>query len=257
MVCLEVHQIPASKFLFRKAIKKPRLFVVLNDNLKNDLIDMGVEASCIHVFASGVEIEEFNIDITKEEARKRSELPIDKNIVMYTGHLYPWKGVDTLAQAAELMPATYFVFIGGIEPEFGKFKERYKQYANIIVRPFVQREKIPEYLKAADVLVIPNSQHEKISAQYTSPLKLLEYMASKRPIVVSDLPSMRAVLNEENAFFAEADGSVSFSRVIQDVLENKEGSAEVAEQAFKDVQKHSWQKRAQDILSLIGTSTPK
>jgi glycosyltransferase involved in cell wall biosynthesis len=254
MVCLEIHQIPASKFLFRKAIKKPRLFIVLNDNLKKSLIDMGVEASRIHVFASGVEMKEFNIDITKEEARKRSELPADKNIVMYTGHLYSWKGVDTLAQAAGSLPETCFVFIGGIEPELGTFKERYKHSMNIIVRPFVQREKIPEYLKAADILVIPNSRHEKISAQYTSPLKLFEYMASQRPIVVSDLSSMRATLNERNAFFAEADESASFSKVIQSVFEHKEKSAEVAEQAFKDVEKYSWQKRAQDILSLIKTS---
>lgn len=257
MVCLEIHQIPTSTFLFKQAIRNPQLFVVLNENLKHILINMGVEASRIHVFASGVELQEFNIDITKEEARKSSELPVDKPIVMYTGHLYPWKGVDTLAQAAKTMQETLFVFVGGIEPELTQFKEKYKQYKNIIVRPFVQREKIPQYLKSADVLVIPNSQHEKISAQYTSPLKLFEYMASKRPIVVSDLPSMRAVLSEHNAFFAEADNAASFSEVIQRVFESKESAARIAEQAFQDVGKYTWEKRAKDILSLIELSVLK
>ena len=251
IVCLEVHQIPASKFLFRRAIKIPKLFIVLNDNLKKILVEMGVEASRIHVFASGVEITEFDIDISQENARKISELPSGRDIVMYTGHLYAWKGADTLAEAAVSMPETCFVFVGGIEPELGKFKEKYKHCGNIILRPFVQREKIPAYLKSADVLVIPNSKHEKISAQYTSPLKLFEYMASKRPIVVSDLSSMRAVLNEKNAFFAEADESASFSKVIQNVLKNKERSTEIAEQAFRDVQKYSWKKRAEDIWTLI------
>ena len=44
--------------------------------------------------------------------------------------------------------------------------------------------------RPADVLVLPNSSAEKISGFYTSPMKLFEYFASGKSLVVSFLPSI-------------------------------------------------------------------
>ena len=59
---------------------------------------------------------------------------------------------------------------------------------------YVPPGEVPLWLAAADVLALPNSAGEAISARYTSPLKLFEYMAAGRGIVASDLPSLREVL---------------------------------------------------------------
>jgi glycosyltransferase involved in cell wall biosynthesis len=52
--------------------------------------------------------------------------------------------------------------------------------------------------KAADALVLPNTAKEDISKYYTSPMKLFEYMASRRPIVATNIPSITEIINEEN-----------------------------------------------------------
>jgi glycosyltransferase involved in cell wall biosynthesis len=248
---LELHDIPTSKFLFKIAIKKAKFIFVLNNNLKQDLVALGVSENKIFIYPSGVEISDFNIDIKKEEARKKLGLPQDKNIAMYTGHLYKWKGADTLALAATSMPETLFVFVGGVEPELSKFVDKYKKYQNIITRPFAERSLIPTYLKSADVLVLPNSGSEVISARYTSPLKLFEYMASRRPIVASDLPSIKEVLTEKECLFATPDDPASFASAIKTILNNPELAETISQNAYVKVGQYSWTDRAKNILEII------
>lgn len=252
---LELHDIPKSKFLFKLAIKKFRLFFVLNNNLKQELVIMGVEESIIFISPSGVEISEFNINMDKEVAREKMGLPQDKNIIMYTGHLYGWKGADTLAEAAISMPETLFIFVGGVEPEFSKFIKKYKNYSNIVARPFVERHIIPIYLQSADVLVLPNSGKEKISARYTSPLKLLEYMASNRPIVASKLSSILEVVSDRECIFAEADNPISFSSSIRKVLDDSVLAKDISKNALNKVEQFSWGNRVKNILSIINNHT--
>lgn len=112
-------------------------------------------------------------------------------------------------------------------------------------------QEIPYWLKAADVLVLPNSAKEKISRFYTSPLKLFEYMASGTPIVASDLPSIREVLNEKNAVLVKPDSPEFLTAGIMKVLENPYLSDKISKQAFQDVQNYTWEKRAEKILRFI------
>jgi glycosyltransferase involved in cell wall biosynthesis len=250
-ICLELHDFPKSKLLFNWAIKKPKLFFVLNKNIKSELVKRGVGEDKIHIFPSGVEVKEFNIPISQIDARKKVGLPLDKKIILYSGQFYPWKGIDVLAQAAPLVPRASFIFIGGTEPELGKFIENYGKIKNITTMPFKERSIIPLYLKAADVLVIPQSTVEKVSTLYSSPIKMFEYMASKRPIVASNLSSIRETLDNKSCVFAEPDDPKSLATAINKILENEDLAHNLSENAFSEVEKYSWDKRANTILEII------
>lgn len=254
-VYLEIHDMPKSKYFFIKALKKIKIFVVLNKYIKDELVGMGVDEKNILVCPSGVEISDFDISINKEDARKKLNLPIDKKIITYTGHFYDWKGVDILALVAKMMPENIFLFIGGVEPDLTHFKNKYNNLENIIILPFMDRKNIPVYLKASDVLVLPNLSKEKISIKYTSPLKMFEYMASKTPIVASDLPSIREVLNSDNCVFAEAGSPESFALAINNLLSNDKLSKDLSSSAFSSVLLYSWGNRAKKILSKINENT--
>ena len=110
---------------------------------------------------------------------------------------------------------------------------------------------IPYWLKAADVLVLPNSGKEEISKYWTSPIKMFEYMASKRPIMASDLPSIREILNEGNAILVQPDNPQGLAEGIRKVLENKNLAEKISARAFDDVKQHTWAKRAEKILDFI------
>jgi len=178
---------------------------------------------------------------------------------MYTGHLYDWKGAGVLLETAKQFPISnfqfskdiLFVFVGGTDNDIKNYELRFKNYENIRFEGRKPHGEIPIWLKAADVLVLPNTAKEKISKYYTSPLKLFEYMAAQKPIVASDLPSLREILNENNSVFVKPDDPEALAQGIKKVLQNPELADKISKQAFLDIQDYTWQKRAQKILNFM------
>ncbi len=111
-------------------------------------------------------------------------------------------------------------------------------------------DKLAIYQKACDALLMP-FPFTKHYAYYMSPLKMFEYMASKRPIIASDLPSIREILNKNNSILVQPDDFNDLSDGVDRIIINKELSRRLAEQAFKDVQEYSWMKRVNRILNFI------
>ncbi len=235
----------------KSVARRAKGIVVISNGLKNLYLKSGIPNNKIIVASDGVDLEQFNISDTKEEARRKLRLPQDKNIIMYTGHLYDWKGAQVLAEAARfLSDKEIAVFIGGTEKDIKNFREKNRNINNILVLGKKPYADIPLYLKAADILVLPNSGKNEISAEYTSPMKLFEYMASGTPIVASDLPSVREILNEKTAFFAEPDNSKDLARVIVLATSDKTAS-DKAKMARETVGSYTWKKRTESIISFI------
>lgn len=206
---------------------------------------------------NGFDRSEFNIDISKFDARKKIGLPSEQKIIMYTGHLYDWKGVDTLARAAEHLKQTTVVFVGGASKDIKNFIKQYGLSQNILILGQKSHTQIPLYLKAADVLVLPNSKKSKnpravpYSIYDTSPIKLFEYMASKRPIVASNLPSIREILDESMAVFFVPDDPNDLTQKINSVLNNPLDAVVRTGNAWEFIQKYTWKNRAELILNFM------
>lgn len=251
----EMHDFPESKIgIFGKYLNKMR-WILIHNRWKLE------EAKKLFLFVphskylyepNAVDLKDFDIETNQETARTTLSLSLDKKIVVYTGHLYGWKGVDTLAKSAELLPDNYLViFIGGTSADVDRFRDKYEKIKTVKIVGHVKHSEIPIWQKAADILVLPNTAKEKISAFYTSPMKLFEYMASGRPIVATDIPSIREILNESNSVIVEPDNPVKMRDGLVKVGESVDLADKIASRAFLDVRLHTWEKRAERIIKFI------
>lgn len=258
-IVFEAHDFPGNYFLYSIFFKKTKKIITITRKLKDVFIENGAGENKILVAPDGIDIEKFDIKCSMSEARKKLRLPMDKKIVVYAGHLYKWKGADTLLQAAEKFKNinsgldVLFVFAGGTEKDIADFEKKAENLNlnNIKIaghRPYFE---IPYWLKSADVLALPNSGKEKISKYWTSPLKLFEYMSSKRPIVASVLPSIREILNENNAILVKPDDAVALAEGIRKALKNNGLADKISLQAFNDVKNMTWSERAANIAEFI------
>jgi glycosyltransferase involved in cell wall biosynthesis len=249
-IYFEAHKFSDSrKFFYRRFLKRKIKVIAISESLKKNFLEMGFGTDDILVAHDSVNLNDFNISVTKEEARNKTGLPLNAKIVMYTGHLFDWKGADVLAKAAMTLPEINFVFVGGTEHDVAVFKDKFGELENIIIMGHEPHKDIPVFLKAADILVLPNSAKQKFYLG-TSPIKLFEYMSSMRPVVASDIPSIAEVLNGGNSVLVMPDDPSALADGIKKLMDTNL-AGKIAEKAFEDVQLYTWQKRAEKILKFI------
>jgi glycosyltransferase involved in cell wall biosynthesis len=225
--------------------------VVITYGLKNLYVSLGADLSCVHVAPDGVDLNSF-INGSTFKTRNDVGWPMDKKIVLYSGHLYPWKGAHTLVQAIEKLDKYIeVVLIGGTDKDLKTFKDFYGHIGNLKIMGKKPHAEIPSYLALADLLVLPNSAKENISKSYTSPMKLFEYMTSRVPIIASDLPSIKEILSEKEAYFFKPDDAEDLAGVIKEVIAEEDLPRIKSQNAYDKVQKYSWLKRAEGIINFI------
>lgn len=258
-VFYDMHGFPVNwLYLWKVVMKKMTGIICTNEWKMRQLHEhFAISQEYMLLARNGFDKNEFLIDISKFDARKKIGLPLERKIIMYTGHLYDWKGVDVLAEAAGYLEQALVVFVGGTSQDIKNFTKRHKNGRNLLILGQKSHSEIPFYLNAADVLVLPNSRESSnpravpYSIYDTSPIKLFEYMASNRPIVASDLPSIREILNEDMATFFKADNSNDLAEKINRVLNQPSDAERRASQALEFVQQYTWEKRAESILKFI------
>jgi glycosyltransferase involved in cell wall biosynthesis len=188
----------------------------------------------------------------KRTLRAALGLPQEGALALYVGHLYGWKGRDTLLEAAHALPADAgitLVFVGGTPQDVAEVRAATKGLSTVLVLGHKPKADIPRYLCAADVLLLPNTAQSIESQRYTSPLKLFEYLASGTPIVASDLPSVREVLSESTARLVPPDDAQALVAAVRDIVER--GAADQARQALLESKRYSWRAHAEHVAEFI------
>ncbi len=247
----EIHS-PRWNFISRRVIKYSKLLIPISYGLKNFYNQQGIFDEQMLVGPDGVSARLLAVTKSKEECRTLLSLPQGVKITLYAGHLYERKGAHIFAKAAQyLEDDTLCIFVGGTKGDIQDFQKNTSTQKNILILGHRPHKDIAYYLRAADVLILPNSARDADARLYTSPMKLFEYMASGSPVVASDVPSLREILNEQNAFFVLPDDPNALALGIKEILNNPDIGKKLATHAREDVSNFTWEKRAENILKRL------
>ncbi|WP_342823854.1 glycosyltransferase family 4 protein [Candidatus Lucifugimonas marina] len=252
---LELHLVAPSNWQ-RKRItkltldKNIKLVVAITAGVASVLMQIGVPSGKLMVEPDAVDSKEYGSLPNKIKARVEFELPAESKIACYTGSFYGWKGVGEIIDAAKLSPEFTFVLAGGELKDLPSgCVRKVTSASNIVVLGRLAPLKIPRLQAASDVLLLPNSGKQEISSEFTSPLKMFEYMAAHRPIVATDLPSLREHLQHgHNSLLVEPDDAASLAGGIRRVMEDEELSKRIATSAYEYVKAYSWTGRSSRVL---------
>jgi glycosyltransferase involved in cell wall biosynthesis len=247
-VVYNVHSVKESSFTTRTLSKASG--VVCNSQGAQEVIQKLYDVPTV-VIPNGSDVNPY-VDRDSSSLREELALPQDKTIVLYSGHLYGWKGVDTVVGAAERLVADarfLFVCIGGLAADVSKYQQiiAEKGLSNILFLGHVSKFLVPKYLCAADILLLPNSAESEESRTQTSPLKLFEYLAAKRTIIASNLPSIASVVTENEVLFVQPDDAVALAFSLQYVLEHREQALARNARAYALSERYTWDTHAASL----------
>ncbi len=228
--------------------------VVISQGLKKRLVDAGIPEKKIVIAPDAVDVSEFDIQLSMEDARKKLNLSREQKLVVYTGHLFKWKGINTLVDAFRILQDhkydAHLLLVGGLYEDIVVVKNQIleKGIKNITVVGHRPYNEMSSYLKAADVVVMADSMQYDISREYTSPLKLFQYMATRKPIIAPTTPALQEILNTDNAWLYTPDDPASLATTVKYVLEHPDESSVKVENAWREVQKYTWVNRKKTIF---------
>jgi glycosyltransferase involved in cell wall biosynthesis len=261
-VIFEAHLQPTGRFgplwhrAFARLPGRKRLACItyaLKLTLEEDY-HMRMRPADVVVAPNGVELERF-ASLPDPEAGRRFLGLREAPTVLCAGHLYAGRGADLFLALARWTPSASFVWVGGRPADVEEWKRKAADLPNVTFTGFVPNRDLPNYLAAADILLMPyarsilGSSGDASSAAVASPMKMFEYMAAGRAILTSDLPVIREVLDEHNAVFCPPEDIRAWQAALNDLLAEPRLRAALATQARREVQQYTWLARAQKIMA--------
>lgn len=218
----------------------------ISRRLAQHYIHRGASPDLVSVIPDGVDIDAFSRPLRLPP----SPLPDGGPHAVYCGHLYDYKGIPQILAAAASAPGITFHLVGGLGEDIARVAADIDRLAlsNVVLHGRVPHAWVPPYLWHADVLLLPPSAREP-SKDWTSPVKLGEYLASGTPIVCSNIPALRDWLGEEVHWCAPDDGPSLAHAVRAALAEPPSRRAQRAESAHAKARACSYRNRAAALLS--------
>ena len=175
--------------------------VTLTPGLERMLAERyGVPRRRIHVVPSGTDVDHF-VPADAAECRRRLGLPQRAFVVGFVGLCYRHQGVPTLVDAiarlrARQGGATGLIVGDGVMRRAWEAHARERGLAEAVrFAGQVPYAEVPTWLGAMDVVTAPFTADRG----ETSPFKVLDAMACARPVVASDLDSVRWLAKQADA----------------------------------------------------------
>ena len=241
-----------SKRNIEKKIFKHKNFlklIVISNALKNDYLSYFKLLTNIEVHHDGADIINLNSFNNSKWAGRKDVLQVG-----YFGHLYKGRGVEIIIDAAHKLNSFDFHIFGGLNSDINRYKSQ-QLSSNIYFHGFKQQKDLPFLRSKCDILLMPYQKKlslyksDKSTAKWMSPMKLFEYMSSKKAIISSHIPVLREILNDQNSILVEPDDLSAWINAILSLSDNK-FREKLACNAYRDfVHKYTWDTRAKNILN--------
>ncbi len=238
--------------LERAVYSRARRLIVLSEAFKRDLtVRYGIAEDLIRVVPGGIDIERFNVLISRLEARQRLGWSLDRPILLSVRRLVRRMGLETLIDAAKLMVLKcpdVLLLLGGTGPLGGELQERIVELGlekNVGLLGRISDTDLALAYRAADMTVVPSQSLEGFG------LITLESLASGTPVYVTPvggLPEIVEPFARECIF--PSTSAIDIATVLTEALQSERPVPSSEACRLYATQKFPWPRIAQRVRAV-------
>ena len=226
----------------KKILRDADRVITINEALKDYAILLGAIPNNIDIIRAGIDLHRFSPSVDGSEIKKEYGLEQEDVVLFFMGWLYKFSGLREVALRLIKMRNEYSHFKlmivgeGDLFEELEGIREKYDCKENIILTGQQPYEKIPAFIAASDICLLPAYNNEVMRS--IVPIKMYEYMACGKPIISTRLYGIMKEFGKENGVLYIDGPAEVFDRAVELVEEGLIGV--YGAKARKYVEKCSW-----------------
>jgi teichuronic acid biosynthesis glycosyltransferase TuaC len=212
--------------LFAKAVRGADLVTAVSNELADRTEHLTTRRPAVQPI--GIDLRPYAPPPDKHEARSALGIDPGARVVLFVGALVASKGVEVLLDALQLLGrrdiVSVFVGEGALRPVIRE------QQGSAVCVGAIPHERVPTYMHAADVLVLP-------SFSEGMPTVLIEAGAARLPIVAAEVGGIKELLADDRGRQIPAGDSRALADALEEVLVNPEGALRRADRLLEHVRR--------------------
>ncbi|MDP3033883.1 MAG: glycosyltransferase, partial [Methanobacteriaceae archaeon] len=178
------------KNINKRTIARSDLVLTINQRLAELAIELGSNPEKTQIIDAGIDLKQFNPDLDGSRIREEYGIKEDDTVLFFMGWIYNFAGMKELAielgQNKEKYSQIKIVVVGDGDAydDMVRIRDKYGLQDQLILTGKQPYNRIPEFTAAADICLLPAHQDEEIM-QDIVPIKIYEYMAMEKPVIVT------------------------------------------------------------------------
>jgi glycosyltransferase involved in cell wall biosynthesis len=223
---------------------------VSSQRLRTLCTELNIDSDAIFHVPVGVDLEKFNPSISGERVRRLYN--ISNPLILYLGQLHGGQYVELFIQSAKIILdkgiKVDFMIVGdgARAAELRQKAKDLKLDTKIIFTGAVDSEEVPEYIASCDVAVACFEDNEVTRCK--SPLKIVEYLASGKPVVASRVGEVERMIGDAG-MLVEAGKAEPLADAIIALLFSRELSINLGIKARQRAEKiYNWKASTETLL---------
>ncbi|HUE98469.1 MAG TPA: glycosyltransferase family 4 protein [Anaerolineales bacterium] len=225
--------------------------IICPSNVTREYIaSCGLSPKLVTVIPNGVSPSDFS---PSPLPRREGRVPV----LLYLGTLADWQGLDIVIRALPRILEQQAVRLHIV----GRGRSRQRKLlskqirrlgleGSVLVQPAVPHHEVPTLIAESDICIAPLGLNDRNVTQGACPIKVLEYMASSRPLVASNMPIVRELVREDvDALLFSPNDPDDLARQVLVLLKDFELSKRLADSATKRaLTKFTWHEAQKKLV---------